>query len=308
MEHTGDQFPYKCSKCMKLFKFPFQLKRHERIHNGYSCDICNITLEKWTQLVKHKSREHSDKKQVPVKCEECQKVFRSKANLNKHSLIHKEDRITFHCPMEMCARWFYFKNNLTQHLKSFHEGKKYLCSHENCSAKFFSKQRLKNHVDRCHGSNPQPDSVPKKRKKPSQPRKDKGTVKKPMASLLAGVDCSSGANLLLQDEKRPLDSMEKISEEVGQLFEETSETYSETETFVGCGRAGNAKTIEDLDGDFQIPGIIHGALKRMEEGKHFMKRKIDNFYDSDTDTETQPVTGSETSEKPVFNFTKFLKK
>ena len=310
MEHTGDQFPFKCSKCMKLFKFPFQLKRHERIHNGYSCDICHITLEKWTHLVKHKSLEHCDKKTPPlVTCGECQKVFRSQANLNKHSLIHKEDRITFHCPMEMCARWFYFKTNLTQHLKSFHEGKKYLCSQADCSAKFFSKQRLQNHVERCHGTNPRPDSgsIPKKRKKPAQPRKDKGTVKKPMASLLAGVDCS-GANLLLQDEKRPLDSIEKISEEVGQLFGETSETCSDTEAVVGCGRGGKSKPREDLQGDFQIPKIIHGALRRMEEGKHFMKRKIDNFYDSDNDNETQPVTESKTSEKPVFNFTKFLKK
>ena len=128
-----------------------------------------------------------------------------------------------------------------------------------------------------------------------------------MASLLAGVDCS-GANLLLQDEKRPLDSIEKISEEVGQLFGETSETCSDTEAVVGCGRGGKSKPREDLQGDFQIPEIIHGALRRMEEGKHFMKRKIDNFYDSDTDNETQPVTESKTSEKPVFNFTKFLKK
>lgn len=309
MEHTGDQFPFKCSKCLKLFKYPFQLKRHERIHNGYSCEICHITLEKWTQLVKHKSVEHSDKKTLPVTCEECQKVFRSQANLNKHSLIHKEDRVTFHCPMEMCARWFYFKNNLTQHLKSFHEGKKYLCSQTDCSAKFFSKQRLQNHVERCHGSHPQPEPglIPKKRKKPAQPRKDKGTVKKPMASVLAGVDCS-GANLLLQDEKRPLDSIDKISEEVCQLFGETSETCSDTEALVGCGRAMNSKPTEDLEEDFQFPGIVHGALRRMEEGKHFMKRKIDNFYDSDTDTETQPVTESQPSEKPVFNFSKFLKK
>ena len=39
-----------------------------------------------------------------------------------------------------------------------------------------------------------------------------------------------------------------------------------------------------------------------------MKRKIENFYDSDTDTETQPVVEPQTSEKPVFNFSKFLKK
>ena len=93
-----------------------------------------------------------------------------------------------------------------------------------------------------------------------------------------------------------------------ELFGETSETCSDTETPVGCGRAGQTKPTGDLERDFQIPGIIHGTLRRMEEGKHFMKRKIENLYDSDTDTETQPVAESQTSEKPVFNFSKFLKK
>jgi len=308
MEHTGDKFPFKCSKCMKLFKFSSQLKTHERIHNGYSCDICNITLEKWTQLVKHKSVEHSDLKKKPtVTCEVCLKVFRSQTNLNKHRLIHQEDRITFHCPMEMCPRWFYFKKNLSQHLKSFHEGKKYLCSHSDCSAKFFSKQRLNIHIQRCHQgkSKPSSDINPKK---PKKPRKDKGTVKKPMASLLAGVECR-GTNILLQEERRPLDSIDKITEEVEELLGETSEAASDTEVFVGCRRG--YRKVKDL-GEFPTLGIIHGAgaLRRLEERKHFMKRRYDPCYDSDTDTESQqPVTESEKSpEKLVFDFTKFLKK
>ena len=308
LEHTGDKFPFKCNKCMKLFKFSSQLKRHERIHNGYSCDICNTTLEKWTQLVKHKAIAHCELKKKPtVSCEVCQKVFRSQANFKKHSLIHQETRETFHCPMEMCPRWFYFKKNLSQHLKSFHEGKKYLCSHKDCNAKFFSKQRLLIHIQRNHQDDSKSVSVssPKKRKKPAKPRKDKGSVKKPMASLLSGVECS-GANLLLQDERRPLDSIEKISKEVEELLGESSEAASDIETYVGCRRGGSSRT-EDLE-TFQTPPMIHGALRRMENGKHFMKMRCDPFYDSDTDTEAQPVTESMSPVKPVYNFSKFMKK
>ena len=305
LEHTGDRFPHKCSKCMKLFQFPSQLKRHERIHNGYPCDLCNVTLEKWTQLVRHKALAHTEEKTTPtVTCEVCQKVFRSQANLKKHSNIHQETRTTFHCPIEMCPRWFFFKKNLSQHLKSFHEGKKFFCSHEDCSAKFFSKQRLLLHIERDHQNVSESSSSVsnlKKRKKPTKPRKDKGSFKKPMASLLAGVECT-GANLLLQDERRPLDSIEKISEEVGILSEESS-GVSDAETIVGCKR-GKTGDLPDLP----TPEILCGALRRMEEGKHFMKMRCDPWDDSDTDTESQPVIESRASVKPVFNFSKFMKK
>ena len=309
IEHTGDKFPHKCSKCMKQFQFPSALKRHERIHNGYPCPVCSLTLENWTKLVRHKTLAHSEEKAAKVtptvSCEVCQKEFRSKAKLNQHSTIHQENRTTFHCPIEMCSRWFYFKRNLSQHLKSFHEGRKFFCSQTDCSAKFFSKQRLLLHIERDHQNVSTPSSSlsnQKKRKKPAKARKDKGSFKKPMASLLAGVECT-GANFLLQDERRPLDSIEKISEEVEKLSEESSGAASDAETHVGCrrGRRGEEREVP-------TPAILHGALRRMEEGKHFMKMRCDPWDDSDTDTESQPVTEVQVAEKPVFNFSKFMRK
>ena len=123
-----------------------------------------------------------------------------------------------------------------------------------------------------------------------------------MASLLAGVECT-GANFLLQDERRPLDSIEKISEEVEKLSEESSGAASEAETYVGCrrGRRGEEREVP-------TPAILHGALRRMEEGKHFMKMRCDPWDDSDTDTESQPVTEVQVAQKPVFNFSKFMRK
>ena len=72
-------------------------------------------------------------------------------------------------------------------------------------------------------------SIAQFRAKKREKRKDKGLFKAPMASVLTGLDCNtSEAKILLKDEKRSLDSIEIIAEEVKEFMYNTSEAPSGT--------------------------------------------------------------------------------
>ena len=313
LEHSGDVFPHKCSQCSKQFKYPFLLKRHMRVHKGYVCDACNLTMDKWSDLQQHKATEHPDVKTAEaerVKCPTCDKEFRSKAQLNRHILVHQETRITYLCPEEGCPRWFYFKSNLNQHIRSFHEGKKHLCSQSGCTSKFTSKQKLRDHLNTVHNE----EYLERKKnrtRKPPKRRKDKGTFKVPMASILTGLECS-GARSLLGDETRPLDSLETISREVGEFVANTSDATdtSDTETFVGCKKGAMKDVTERFD-----PGLILANFKRLETGRHFKKVRVhESDPSSDTDCDNDVSNTVPSPKQPIpkqkmsFDFTKFMKK
>ena len=312
LEHTGDKFPHKCGQCNKQFKYPGQLKRHERVHKGYLCDVCNLTFEKWSDVQQHKTSEHLENRSTDgslFKCEVCDKKFRSTAFLKRHASIHSEMRDTFHCPFEFCPRWFYFKSNLSQHIRSFHEGKKYLCSQSGCQSKFTSKQKLLDHL-KSHFENKE-----KKTRKPQKKRKDKGTFKTPMASILTGVECA-GAKSLLGDETRPMDSIEKISREVAEFIDNTSEATdaSDSEPFVGCrrGPGPGAEQVAGSSGGLD-PGLILANLRRLEPGKHFGSRgppppHEDTDLSSDTDCDKQPPGLLQAAPTQHYDFSKFVRK
>ena len=95
-----------------------------------------------------------------------------------------------------------------------------------------------------------------------------------MASILTGVECA-GAKSLLGDETRPMDSIEKISREVAEFIDNTSEATdaSDSEPFVGCrrGPGPGAEQVAGSSGGLD-PGLILANLRRLEPGKHFGSR------------------------------------
>jgi hypothetical protein len=72
-------------------------------------------------------------------CQTCHKSFPHHRILVRHMVIHEGTRTVFICPKEDCSRVYYEKRNLTAHIKSYHDGKRFLCSHVGCDRTYASK-------------------------------------------------------------------------------------------------------------------------------------------------------------------------
>ena len=121
-EHTGKK-PWSCDQCSESFQYKMFLKRHMRKHRSHTCPECNVTLERWSDLILHKAAEHPKAPTATVVCEKCKRQFKEGHMLRMHAAIHQETRQVFECPTPFCPRYFYFKRNLVQHIRSYHEGR-----------------------------------------------------------------------------------------------------------------------------------------------------------------------------------------
>lgn len=179
-EHTGIP-PFKCPTCGVGFTLQSRLRRHQKTHRSYICD-CGQNFKDSSLLRKHTMLSHS----ADFICDICKKTFKRKAMLEEHISVHqnKFDREILCCPYDCCPRVYFHKRNLTQHIKSSHEGKKYECTYPDCGTKLCTQQKLKEHVEFCHGKRPRPQKPLKLQRKK---RCDAGKVKRSMATLLSGV-------------------------------------------------------------------------------------------------------------------------
>lgn len=89
----------------------------------------------------------------PFTCETCGKTCESAKDLRfhvaqhkwgPHKVIHTEDGMIFQCLNENCKRIVKDRKNLRKHLLT-HQERKFACTYEGCTKKFFEKAKLKRH-------------------------------------------------------------------------------------------------------------------------------------------------------------------
>jgi len=192
-KHEGKAHPYECHLCHKTFKYPTILKNHikEKHEKQHACDQCEAKFEKFLDLRRHIGSAHSKK----YPCEVCHQVFHTKHNWRTHAAVHADTRQVFHCPhAPACKRTYYDKKNLQKHIRACHESDRFPCKYEGCTAKLFSRGKLRTHMQTQHGPDDKRKPCGKKRKQKTPktgpdraPRHDKGVAKKSMVSELTGM-------------------------------------------------------------------------------------------------------------------------
>ena len=193
LEHKSGiekEAPISCSICERKFIYASQLQRHVTRHHEnrkeYKCEKCEDIFTKWTELRAHMSSVHA--KSSKNSCELCEKVFTgpsAKENLRKHRATHATNRKIYSCPIEPCTRFYYFEKNLKDHIAGYHKGKRFPCLEVGCQARLTSRRKLIQHNAKIHGETKEPSMCSQEIVRAV--RKDKGTHKIPMATLLISV-------------------------------------------------------------------------------------------------------------------------
>lgn len=150
----NSQLCFKCPKCFEGFlnqKTLLQHIAHKHELPVLICNKCDASFKDYTQLIHHKSIHHAQcgvERRVMgklLKCEICDKIFRSNAALNYHVKTHL--RILLDAPHECpyCRKSFYTDTNLKQHIRIVHSQiKRHTC--ELCDKPFATLDHLKKHV------------------------------------------------------------------------------------------------------------------------------------------------------------------
>jgi general transcription factor IIIA len=167
-------------KCNAGFDQPGSLRKHEdRMHGAprFFCEECTIPSSEGlptpmgfttkAQMDKHLRDKH-------INCPFCDQTFGSKAELHSHNEnTHSEGspklplaaRKTFQCPYAGCDKSFTKNNNLSFHIRSIHEGRRFVCGQHDlqnsaategwngeggCGKECVSKANLEDHVRTQH--------------------------------------------------------------------------------------------------------------------------------------------------------------
>jgi general transcription factor IIIA len=179
--------------CSESFRKHQTLQRHIRTEHlkahGFPCkeDGCEEGFDTAASLRRHMNREHGETK---FWCDECTGDneegtaggcgFKGQWDLNHHielyhSGISVDERKTVACPWEGCGKKFTQRKNLNVHIRTVHEGVRFVCgevdvsetegleswdSREGCGNGFVTKANLEGHIRFVHlgQERPQPNT------------------------------------------------------------------------------------------------------------------------------------------------------
>lgn len=175
--------PYLCPEkyCDKAFTSASTLRGHKQREHGelnFWCETCGqdgvgprVGYSTLAQLKGHMRKEH-------LKCVFCDFTSSSKVDLNRHvDMQHlgqteaAPEPTRLQCTWEGCERWFTKTSNLNAHIRSAHEGVRFVCGQvdvsrsehlggwdmtNGCGDKFSSKANLENHIRYRHLKMPRP--------------------------------------------------------------------------------------------------------------------------------------------------------
>ncbi|XP_029301580.1 gastrula zinc finger protein XlCGF52.1-like isoform X1 [Cottoperca gobio] len=103
-----------CDVCNKSFNRQFHLMKHMNTHKEqrpFACDQCPRKFRNTATFEYHLLR-HEERKYATLKCQLCEKTFKTKMHLKTHQLVHT-DRRPFNC--STCGKAFKTKHNLQAH-------------------------------------------------------------------------------------------------------------------------------------------------------------------------------------------------
>ncbi|KAG7160216.1 Zinc finger protein 236-like 2, partial [Homarus americanus] len=113
----------------------------------FTCESCNLTIDKWPQYKKHLKKHLEDK---PYQCCECEASFNVQKNLRLHEALHATDKLL--CPE--CDKTFRRVASFKAHLAVHEEDESVTC--EICHEEFISVSQLEPHYQRHRDGLDQP--------------------------------------------------------------------------------------------------------------------------------------------------------
>ena len=150
-KHTGER-NFKCSKCDLRYKYPKNLRMHEKKCSGSG--VAAKRLVKFATLKKHVKVVNFRNVLNKFKCKHCQKQFSEKAKLDEHAICHtkkfKTVPSTFVC--KYCQKHFSNRTKLVEHIVCHTKEKLFSCS--TCKLKFVHRTAARSHMikNNCGGT------------------------------------------------------------------------------------------------------------------------------------------------------------
>ena len=116
--------PYSCGTCKKSYALRFSLKNHEELHKELQikCETCEKMFRTQRQLAEHDRAKHKPKVQnAPIICKICGKTLFNTATLTRHNLLLHSKIRPYSC--KSCFRTFALRSMLNTHTKDSHNKK-----------------------------------------------------------------------------------------------------------------------------------------------------------------------------------------